>query len=47
MHREEIKILCSTNVSKELMFYIADCWVEFVTEDLGLQPSDLLMVLPL
>ena len=43
----EIKIICSNNVSKELLFYIADAWVEFVTGDLGLLPSDLLMVLPL
>ena len=43
----EIKVICSKNVSKELLFYIADCWAEFVTYDLGLQPSDLLMILPI
>ena len=45
--QKEIKIICSDNVSKELMFYIADCWIEFVTQDIGLNPSDLMMVLPI
>lgn len=45
--QKEIKIICSSNVSKELMFYIADCWIEFVTQDIGLNPSDLMMILPI
>ena len=44
---QEIKIICSKNVDTDLFFYIADCWIEFVTCDLGLEPSDLLMILPL
>lgn len=47
MNNREIRIICSTNVSPELLYYIADNWVEFVTQDIGLMPSDLLMILPL
>lgn len=42
----EITILCSQNVTADIMNYIADCWIEFVVGELDLKPSDLVMVLP-
>ena len=43
---EQIKIFLRTEIPPEVLYYIADCWVEFVTQDLGMKPCDLLMVLP-
>jgi hypothetical protein len=39
MKKFEIEIL--TELSDELLEYIFDCWVAFVTNDLGLQPNEL------
>lgn len=44
--QEEIKIIVNTPISAEILQYIADCWIEFVTADLGYKPNDLIMVLP-
>lgn len=41
-----IRIVLSANVSPEIFEYINDCWVEFITCDLGLKPSDAIMILP-
>lgn len=43
----EIKIICNDCVTDEILFYIADCWIEFITGDLGLNPNDLIMMLPI
>lgn len=39
MKKFEIEIL--TDLSDELLVYIFDCWVAFVTNDLGLKPNEL------
>lgn len=44
---KKIEIFVSDNVPTEMYYYIADCWADFVTCDLGLLPKDLLMVIPL
>lgn len=41
-----INIVMNKELPAEMLYYIADCWIEFVTQDLGLEPCDLLMVLP-
>lgn len=41
----EIQIIVSKPISQEVAEYIADCWVTFVTQDLGYMPSDLQMVI--
>lgn len=41
----EIQIIVSKPISQEIAEYIADCWVTFVTQDLGYMPSDLQMVI--
>lgn len=41
-----IQILLPDTVTNEELFYIADCWASFVSEDLGYQPSEFLMILP-
>lgn len=44
--RRKIEIILSGNVRGDMLVYIADCWAEFVTQDLGLEPKDAMMVLP-
>ena len=44
--QDEIRIILNTPISAEILQYIADCWVEFVTADLGYKPNELIMVLP-
>lgn len=44
---KEIKVICSNSVTDEMLLYIADCWVEFVVGDLGLEPKDLMILLPI
>lgn len=41
----DIQIIVSKPIPREIAEYIADCWVTFVTQDLGYKPSDLQMVL--
>lgn len=41
----DIQIIVSKPIPQEIAEYIADCWVTFVTQDLGYMPSDLQMVL--
>lgn len=43
---DKIQIYIRTDITPEILYYIADCWIDFVTQDLGLKPCDLLMVLP-
>lgn len=45
-NEREIIISVSDRVTAETLFYIVDCWVEFVVCDLGLEPNDLMMILP-
>ena len=45
-NEREIIISVSDKVPTETLFYIVDCWVEFVVCDLGLEPNDLMMILP-
>lgn len=45
-NEREIIISVSDKVTAETLFYIVDCWVEFVVCDLGLEPNDLMMILP-
>lgn len=41
-----VEIEINVELTKEQLEYIADCWVAFVTNDLGYQPADLPMFLP-
>ena len=41
---EKITITFNVTLTKELKEYIADCWITFITEDLGLKPCDAIMI---
>lgn len=41
----KFEISINANLNQETLEYIFDCWVAFVTNDLGLMPSELPMEL--
>lgn len=41
----KFEIAVNTDLSQEFLEYIFDCWVAFVTNDLGLLPHELPMEL--
>ena len=43
----KIEIQLNVPLTDDILFYIADCWIRFVTEDLGYRPCDLCILLPL
>lgn len=44
--RRRIEIILPPDITDEMLYYIADCWTSFVTQDLGYKPSEFLMILP-
>lgn len=43
---KNFEILVNTDLSDETIEFISDCWLQFVTCELNLNPSDLLMITP-
>lgn len=41
---DKFEIEFSVPLTQELKEYIFDCWVAFVTEDLGLQPNQAILI---
>ena len=46
LNYREIKIYISSSITDDRMGYIADCWIDFVVNDLGLEPNDAVIILP-
>lgn len=46
LNYREIKIYISSSITDDMMEYIADCWIDFVVNDLGLEPNDAVIILP-